>query len=645
MTIASGAQWAPGRKPLHFLVAVVVAALLCGLLATGTQQSTVAAAGGAKVAIIVGPNGSKTAENRDRANAAAREALLYTSNVVKVYSPNATWARVKAAISGASIVVYFGRGKGFPSPYSSTVQKSSEDGFGLNPVAGRGNESTKYYGEAYIRLVHLAPGALVLLHPLAYAPGNSEPGRAGPSLSVARRRVDNYGAGFLAAGAAVVVAETNKSVAVYYIRRVFTRDATLDSIWRASPTRHGHVSSFSSTRTTGAKGRTDPVYPRSGFTRSIVGWTSTSTMVVRQESPTPTASPGAASGTTGLYGSGINADNLNNSQIGGPQNQQAAYRFRAKESSGLSSIRIYVIDASHPGYGGGTGGTMRITVQTDDGTVNHLPSGTILATTDVVHPVDGAGNVYAFASPPQLVAGQLYHIVFRNVDPSPTVNFVSVDGLFVYSDLPVWQPAFSNTDWANLVKLGSGSWSADRGTGNGTITPIMGLSYTDGVVDGLGYMEVWYKAPKTISGSGSAREAFTVSGPSRQVSSVSVRLKRVSGSSPLVVRLETSSGALVEQGSIPASSISTTGKASWATYSFTTSPTLTSGLGYHLVLSSVSDTSYSIFVIRKGMSYGFGPRTYFADGSAQYNSGSGWVGFDPGWSGPSTQGDLQFYFR
>jgi hypothetical protein len=369
-------------------------------------------------------------------------------------------------------------------------------------------------------------------------------------------------------------------------------------------------------------------------------------------SPTPTPTPGLSGdvtpaslpGTTGIYGPAINADNLNNSPIGGPQNQQTAYRFRATQTAALDSIRIYIVDNTHPGYGGGTGGTMRITVQPDDGTATHAPSSTILAASDVVHPVDGAGNVYAFAAPAQLVAGQLYHIVFGNIDPSPTVNFVSVDGLYVYSDLPVWQPAFPNTDWANLVKLGGGSWSAERGAGQGTITPIMALNYANGVVGGVGYMEIWYRDPKTISGSGSARERFTVSGPSRQVSSVSVRLKRVSGSIPLTVRLETSSGELVEQGSIPASSITTTGQASWATYRFASERTLVAGQTYQLVLSSPSDTSYSIFVIRKGVAYGFS-QAYFADGSAQYNPGTGWVAFDPGWRGPLDESDLQFYFR
>ena len=326
MFVASGAHRAPGRRfrrPLEVLVAV---ALLFGLGAAGPNPTTVSAAGGPKVAIIVGPNGSKTAGNRDRANAAAAEALRYTSNVVKVYSPNATWARVMSAISGASIVVYFGRAKGYPSPYSSTLRTSTEDGFGLNPVAGNGNETTRYYGEAYIRQVALAPGALVLLHPLAYAPGNSEPGRAGPTLSVARKRVDNYGAGFLAVGAGAVIAETNKYVVVWYIRRVFTSDATLMGVWKAAPTRHGHVSAFTSRRTSGAVGRTDPVHTSTGFTRSVVGRLAATTSMVRggvavvapPPAPTPTKTITVGSGKIGITVKSSNVT-LDGYHITGPQ--------------------------------------------------------------------------------------------------------------------------------------------------------------------------------------------------------------------------------------------------------------------------------------------------------------------------------------
>jgi hypothetical protein len=278
VNIGRDANRAPRRKLLDPLVVLVAVALLFGLGASAANPTAVAAATGPKVAIIVGPNGSATAGNRDRANAAAAEALHYTSNVVKVYSPNATWARVMSAISGASIVVYFGRGRGFPSPYSSVRRTSTQDGFGLNPVAGDGNEKTRFYGEAYIRQIALAPNALVMLHPQAYASGSSEPGRTAPTLSVARKRVDNYGAGFLAVGAGAVIAETNKSVATWYIRRVFTQDASVAAIWKAAPTRHGHISGFVSTRTSGAVGRTDPVHTSSGFTRSIVGRLGTVTM-------------------------------------------------------------------------------------------------------------------------------------------------------------------------------------------------------------------------------------------------------------------------------------------------------------------------------------------------------------------------------
>ena len=69
------------------------------------------------VVIIVGATHSATDRYRDVGDAAYAEARKYTSNVVKVYSPNATWAKVKAAAVGASIVVYMGHGNGWPSPY------------------------------------------------------------------------------------------------------------------------------------------------------------------------------------------------------------------------------------------------------------------------------------------------------------------------------------------------------------------------------------------------------------------------------------------------------------------------------------------------------------------------------------------------
>ena len=82
------------------------------------RPSLAAEGAGAKVVIIVGATHGATAGYRADADAAYAEAIKYTSNVVKVYSPNATWARVKAAVAGASVVIYMGHGNGWPSPYT-----------------------------------------------------------------------------------------------------------------------------------------------------------------------------------------------------------------------------------------------------------------------------------------------------------------------------------------------------------------------------------------------------------------------------------------------------------------------------------------------------------------------------------------------
>ncbi len=281
LSMSEGAPRGTGRLARLGLV-IVAAIVLAGSAGFAISPASATAASGLKVAVIVGPAGAKTAANRDWANSAAREALKYTPNVVKVYTPNATWSRVKTAMTGASVVVYVGRGSGYPSVTSSVRKPARQNGLALNPIAGVDNSTKRHYGESYIRTVSLAPRAVVLLHRTDYASGLSPSGYAEPSLTTARRRVDNYGAGFLAAGASAVIAEYAASP-TYYVRSLFTKSASLDAVWRNAPSRHGHVTSFVSKRTAGAAGRTDPARSRSGWTRSIVGWPATSTSAVRQE--------------------------------------------------------------------------------------------------------------------------------------------------------------------------------------------------------------------------------------------------------------------------------------------------------------------------------------------------------------------------
>ena len=99
----------------------------------------------------------------------------------------------------------------------------TQNGLGLNPVAGQGDSAHQYFGERYLeRAVRLAPGAVVLLHHLCYASGAAEPGMAQPTLDVAVQRVDNFGAGWLAAGATAVIAEAHGAPA-WYIHALFGR--------------------------------------------------------------------------------------------------------------------------------------------------------------------------------------------------------------------------------------------------------------------------------------------------------------------------------------------------------------------------------------------------------------------------------------
>ncbi len=294
----------------------VVIAALAMLVAIGVALpragETRAAAPEPKVVVIVGATHGTTPKYRKWADVIAAEAKKYTSNVVKVYSPYATWSAVKAALQGANVVVYLGHGNGFPNPYRSVLWPYSVDGFGLNAVAGQGDSNTKYYGEYYVaKEVKLAPDAVVILNHLCYASGNPEPGNPEATLSVAHQRIDNYGAGFIKAGAAAVVAE-GKSGGEWWIRTLFTTRQTMEQAFRSNPAENGHVVTFPSTRTPGATAFSDPDTTSGGYYRSMVGRPDLNTADVTGAPASDTGSdpddfvvPGSASVGTGgatIYG-------------------------------------------------------------------------------------------------------------------------------------------------------------------------------------------------------------------------------------------------------------------------------------------------------------------------------------------------------
>ncbi|HET7703996.1 MAG TPA: FlgD immunoglobulin-like domain containing protein [Candidatus Limnocylindrales bacterium] len=276
----------------------LAAAVAFALVTVASMAAPVAAVqtSSAKVVIIVGATHGMTATYRSRADEAYAEAIKYTPKVTKVYSPNATWTKVKAATTGANIVIYFGHGNGWPSPYTYDPAYTTKDGFGLNAdLNGDGKLSdyeNKYYGEPSMAQLGLAPNAIVMLHHLCYASGNSEPGGAAPTVSVARQRIDNYAAGFLKGNAEAVLADGHMGPAAY-LRAMFTTNRSIVDVWRTAPNVNNHETAFASTRTPGYTAYSDPDTATTGYYRSLVTKPSLTTTAITKAVGDTGADPAA----------------------------------------------------------------------------------------------------------------------------------------------------------------------------------------------------------------------------------------------------------------------------------------------------------------------------------------------------------------
>ena len=244
-------------------LALAVGLLVAGIAILG-NATTVAAASPyqAKVVIVVGQVQSVTARYRSDADQAAAVFAKYTTNITKLYSPNATWSAVKAAAKGANILVYMGHGSGYPNPYNSYLIPNGDNGMGLNAVAGSSDTRTYYYGENYMAQLGLAPNAVVILNHLCYASGDSESGLPNPTLAVAKTRVDGYASGFIRGGARAVIAEGTSSIS-YYIDTLFSGHTTVDAMWKGARSFHNNVLSYASSRNPGYTSQMDPTVANS----------------------------------------------------------------------------------------------------------------------------------------------------------------------------------------------------------------------------------------------------------------------------------------------------------------------------------------------------------------------------------------------
>lgn len=359
---------------------------------------------------------------------------------------------------------------------------------------------------------------------------------------------------------------------------------------------------------------------------------------------TPTPTPAARS----LYGTATATDALQNWQVGGQSSRVVSNRWRAARTGNLTAWRTWLknMGTVAVGYGAGDGGVFAVTVETDS---NGLPSGTVLGTgTARPGAADASGinpgrfSLWTFDGPVPVVAGNMYHIVYRNVHADPVNNYASVNHLVILaSDVPA-QPISPDDTLNALTKDGASAWVLRRGS-----TPILDLTYSDGSHDGQGYMEPEYNSPAFTGTATMLRERFTVTGGDRTVASVAVRVGKTSGSGNLVIGLQDSAGTLIESvavstAGVPITSRTTnTATSTWLTATFAAPRTLSNGATYSLRLSTDAATVLWARGIQQGNAYGFDAATYFTDGVYQYttNGGTSWSYI----AGLDVYGDLPFY--
>ena len=240
----------PVRARSLSIAAIFVASACIGVV-PALGPSPVAAAG-PKVAIIVGPVGSMTSGYRTSADRVADAAAAAGATVAKAYSPNATWSKVRSAVNGANVIVYFGHGNGYPNPYTSGFEYTDRvNGWGLNRTTTNGNDDNwsttmVYCGEKALLgtlaasdgaaqrqygsggPITPAPGFTMVYAQAHYAPGFGERyDESDPvtTLSQARQRVQNYSTPALRLGAGGYFA-TAYSDADEIVTRLLTQPAS-----------------------------------------------------------------------------------------------------------------------------------------------------------------------------------------------------------------------------------------------------------------------------------------------------------------------------------------------------------------------------------------------------------------------------------
>lgn len=361
-----------------------------------------------------------------------------------------------------------------------------------------------------------------------------------------------------------------------------------------------------------------------------------------------------------VYGNPFGGDVLYNIRIG-IYGIQASFRFVAKDTVPVNKLRYFnTYSMTKPGYHSGTGGKIRIELQTDDGTVNNSPSGTVLASADVPNPLELPEQLLVeFDKTVVLEQGKIYHIVFTNYDSNPEANHISVDMMSIIKRRDQTKPEQPEISMVDMTTLCRDKYNKNwrRFKPELTVTPIFTLyygvsGYDDGVsVVGYGGMESWIREHRFISGNKKVRQVFT---PSENISvkNAAVRIAKSGNPGSLGITIYKGSDAVCST-TVSPTRIPTVDTQSvvglrtgheWVAGDFDSEYVLEAGRLYSVVLEAQGAGSYETFPIRDGNSFGYA--SIWPNSWCQYTvDGTNWKGWDAWGNSGLKIGDLQLYFN
>lgn len=413
-------------------------------------------------------------------------------------------------------------------------------------------------------------------------------------------------------------------------------------------------------RATGCRADRHPLAP-GGATACVVAYLVLGILVASASgcSSTSTQAGGTSSrpgdvpgGGRGAFSKGslIGADSLSNTTIGGPKGTVLAFRFRARWTGGVRAVRFHVIfnTGERVGYSGGTLGVLRVALSPDRGGGRHTPARRALATAALRPSPDDAWPLVRFTRPARVVAGRLYHVVFTNRDGDPRRNYTSVNSFVQHGHGEAMVPVpdglaalLGTTQDGGKTASGWGPRAILRHDRYVPILEVVGSRPSQRI--GVGYVEAWVSRPKTIGGTAGVRQLFQLtSARPTVVGGAWLRVRRLGPTSaPLELRLETSKGSTLAMARVAPDRIPSASP-KWAHVRFRHPVRLRSGELVALRAAASQQSAYSTFPVRKGGDFGFGPRTFFTRGYAQFTDGSGWTGWDQWGVQDRRDGDLQF---